>query len=78
MSVIGIILTFASIFAQYSLRPNVRVFGVPFLYAVLEFDQGRWRDFTGPLTLPALLGNGAVAFLIPQLIAATLRIARLR
>ena len=79
MSVVGILLAYVSLFAQYSLRPNVRVFGVPFLSAVWEFDQGKWIDFSGPLTLPAFLGNSAVAFLLPQLVATgAMRLGRRR
>jgi hypothetical protein len=70
MSVVGILLAFVSLFARYSLRSDIRVFGVPFLSAVWEFHGGKWLDFTGPLTLPAFLGNSVVAFLLPQLIAA--------
>ena len=69
-SVSGIFLAYVSLFAKYDLRPNLRVFGIPFLSAIWEFDRGKWVDFTGPLTLPAFLGNSTVAFLLPQLIAA--------
>ena len=79
MSAIGIALVYISLFAKYDLRPNLRVFGVPFLSVVWEFDGKNWIDFTGPLTLPAFFGNGAVAFLLPQLIVAgAMRIVKRR
>ena len=78
MSAVGILLAFVSLFAGYHLRSDVRVLGVPFLYAAWEFHEGKWLDFTGPLTLPALLGNSVVAFLLPQLIAAGAVVIRRR
>jgi hypothetical protein len=61
---------------KYDLRSNVRVFGAPFLAAVREYNGKNWIDFTGPLTLPAFIGNGAVFFLLPQLfVAGWMRIA---
>jgi len=41
--------------------------GVPFFSAWYD-AQG--RDFIGAITLPALLGNAAVWFLVPQLVLA--------
>jgi hypothetical protein len=77
MSVAGIALVYVSLIGQYDLRPNLRIFGIPFMSAVWEFERGKWIDFTGPLTLPALMGNAAVAFLLPQLIAAgAMRVGR--
>jgi hypothetical protein len=35
---------------------------------VWEFDGRHWIDFVGPLTPLAFLGNGAAAFLLPQLL----------
>jgi hypothetical protein len=66
--VVGIPLSYISLSGRYDLRPNIRVFGVPFLAAVWEFDGKHWIDFVGPLSPLALLGNGAVAVLLPQLL----------
>jgi hypothetical protein len=53
--------------------------GVPFMIAALQLERGHWVDYTGFLTMPALVGNLAVAFLLPQLIVAGLwRILRVR
>ena len=43
--------------------------GVPFFAA--WYDE-RGRDFIGAITLPALLGNAAVWFLVPQVVLAYL------
>ena len=78
-SVIGFLLVIASFYPEYHVRSNLRMFGVPFMTAALQFERGHWIDYTGFLTLPALVGNVAVAFLLPQLIVAGLwRILRVR
>jgi len=77
LSVVGIAFTYISLYAKYDLRPNLRVFGVPFLSAAWECDKGKCIDFTGPLTLPAFIGNAAVVFLLPQVIVAgAMRVVR--
>ena len=69
----------ASFYPEYHVRSDLRMFGVPFVYAALQFKLGHWIDYTGFLTLPALVGNAAVAFLLPQLIRAGLwRLLRVR
>ena len=70
MWALGVPLLYLSLFTKYDLHSNVRVFGAPFLAAVWEYDGKNWIDFTGPLTLPAFIGNGAIFFLLPQLIVA--------
>jgi hypothetical protein len=72
-SVIGFLLVIASFYPEYHVRSDLRMFGVPFVYAALQFKRGHWIDYTGFLTLPAVVGNVAVAFLLPQLILAGLR-----
>jgi hypothetical protein len=72
-SALGLALAWASLYARYDLRPDLKVFGIPFLTAVFQLERGAWLDFTGPLTPPAFLGNVAVAFLLPQLFVAAIR-----
>lgn len=78
-TVAGILLAYGSLYFEYRLRSDLRVFGVPFPTAVFQFERGRWVDFTGVITLPAMLGNALVAFLLPQLlVAGATRIRRSR
>jgi hypothetical protein len=78
-SVIGFLLVVASFYPEYYVRSDLRMLGVPFVTAALRFERGHWIDYTGFLTLPALVGNVAVAFLLPQLILAGLwRVMRVR
>ena len=78
-SLIGVLLLIASFYPQYQVRSDLRIFGVPFVTAAFQFERGHWIDYTGFLTLPALVGNAAVAFLLPQLIVAGLwRLSRVR
>jgi len=66
-SVVGLLLVYGSLYPEYRLRSDLRIFGVPFMTAALQFRRGGWMDYTGFLTVPALLGNALVAFLLPQL-----------
>jgi hypothetical protein len=65
--VAGGLLVYGSLYPQYNLRSNLRIFGIPFVTSAWQFEGGRWIDYTGFLTLPALLGNALAAFLLPQL-----------
>ena len=65
---LGLLLASGSYFAgyyPYSTSQGVgRVVGVPFMVA---FFDGAGRDYVGPLTLPAAIGNFVVWFLLPQI-----------
>ncbi len=39
---------------------------------MISIERGHWIDYTGYLTMPACVGNAAVAALLPQLIVAGL------
>jgi hypothetical protein len=69
---IGVILVIGSLYPHYQLRSDLRIFGVPFTAVAFQFERGHWIDYAGSMTLPALVGNAAVAFLLPQLIVAGL------
>jgi hypothetical protein len=77
-SVTGALLAYGSFYPEYRLRSGQRVVGVPFMTVVLQLERGRWIDYTGILTLPAIVGNMLVAFLLPQLFVATARWIRRR
>jgi formate/nitrite transporter FocA (FNT family) len=47
-------------------------FGFPFLSFVFQRRNGQWLDFLGPLTVPALVGNAIVGFLLPFVAVALL------
>src|ERR1035441_694350 len=66
-SVAGVLLVYGSLYPEYYLRSDLRIFGVPFMTTAFQFERGRWIDYTGFLTLRALLGNALAAFLLPQL-----------
>ena len=60
--VIGALLVLTIPWQAYPLGKGT-VLGIPFFAA--WYDE-RGRDFTGAITLPALLGNALVWFLLPQ------------
>jgi hypothetical protein len=68
---LGIILAVAAFWWSYPIqaRDGVgRVVGVPFMAAY--FDSHGF-DYSGPLTLPAMIANAVVWFLAPWLVLAT-------
>jgi hypothetical protein len=72
-SIAGILLVYGSLYPEYGLRSDLRVFGVPFVTTAWQFERGRWLDYTGALAVPAFVGNALVAFLLPQLFVAGAR-----
>ena len=42
---------------QWHLNSTTRVVGFPFTAAVFELHDGRWDDYVGVITLPAMLAN---------------------
>ena len=64
--VIGALLVMTIPWQQYPLG-NGTAAGVPFFAA---WYDNKGRDFVGAITLPALLGDVAVWFLVPQLVLA--------
>jgi hypothetical protein len=71
--IIGVALAAGSLFIQYPLSPKIQVFGAPFVSALFQRTEHGWEDFAGPLTMPAMLGNAAIAFLLPQVPLAVAR-----
>lgn len=51
----------------WELNPNTRVVGFPFTAGVLELHDGRWFDYVGPITAPAMIGNFLFWFLLSRL-----------
>ena len=50
--------------------PTLKTIGFPFLAGVFELHDGRWEDYVGAITLPAVIGNFAVGMVTPHLILA--------
>ncbi len=65
---IGFMLAVGSAFIKYPLNEDTVVFGLPFMSAIFQRQNGHWADFVGPLTVPAFIGNCAFFFLLPQII----------
>jgi len=75
--VIGLSLATASLFVSYPLDDAHRIVGFPFMVAAWEKHGDHWKDFAGPLTIPAYLANALLALTLPQL-ALRLLLARRR
>ena len=65
---LGALLAITVPWQQYPLGGGTAA-DIPFFAA---WYDAKGRDFTGAVTLPALVGNGAVWFLAPQLVLASL------
>lgn len=63
---IGVVLGAISGCASYPTNDSTRVIGIPFPAAVFQKQAGVWMDFVGPMTLPSMVGNFALFFLVPQ------------
>lgn len=50
---------------KYYPDANTMVYGFPFASFIFQRRHGQWLDFVGPLTVPALLANAVVGFLLP-------------
>jgi len=48
----------------------LRTHGFPFFAGCDQLREGRWEDFVGLITFPAIIGNFIVGTLFPQLIFA--------
>jgi hypothetical protein len=75
---LGLVLGVSSLFASYPLSSTVRVFGVPFITAIWQFERGRWYDYVGGLSVFTLPGNFIVALLLPLLASEIVLRARAR
>ena len=51
--------------AEYLPSADERYFGLPFFSFAFVRKNGVWRDYLGPLTLPALIANAYVGFTLP-------------
>lgn len=65
-------LLLAGIFAgvPYPIAEGARVQGFPIPGAAFEKHDGRWMDFVGVMTMPALFADAAFGLLLPQIILA--------
>ena len=67
--VIGSILAvLGAVFGSYPFHHG-RIYGIPFIAATFDASG---QDTNGPLTMPAIIGNAAVSFLLPQFVLAHL------
>jgi hypothetical protein len=64
------------VFGEYHPSPTERYFGLPFLSFAWIKRDGHWRDYLGPFTLPALLGNVFVGFGLPFVVVEAGRLLR--
>ena len=63
---------------RYPLDARTVVYGFPFMSAIFQLRDRVWEDFVGPLTVPAVIDNAVVAFLLPFAVAALFLKARNR
>ncbi|HEY2323267.1 MAG TPA: hypothetical protein VGJ82_10450 [Thermoanaerobaculia bacterium] len=61
------------VFGEYRPSPTERYYGLPFFSFALLKKNGHWRDYLGPLTFPALIGNLFVGFVVPFIFAEAVR-----
>lgn len=51
--------------------PTIIIHGFPFAEGYDRLIDGRWEDFVGPITFPAMAGNFLFGVLVPQIALAT-------
>jgi len=76
---IGVALGCATYFISYYESPTLRIIGAPFPAAAFQLENGRWYDYVGWITAPAMFLNFLVAALVPPAaLALRLRLTRAR